>query len=426
MQAVDYCWQAGRKAMARSANREAVAYFDQALEALEHHADDGTLDEAFDIRLDLRSALIPLGEFARVFRILHELESLAERLHDRRRQGLVYALMAGAYPNLGRADQAVGYGERAAEIAADIGDSPIAILANTYLGAAHYFLGDYQRCVDCTRRVAELLPRAESHESFGVAIRPAIFARGFLCWALSDLGRFDEGEAMAHETLELAEAVGHPQTVVAGLLSLGTLHVRRGDVALAIAPFERARELCLSHDVRLWRPVFAAFLGYSFALTARFSEAESLLREALDQAAVMRMGSFHSQMIMWLSESRLLMGAVGDAGKLADEALESTREKHEAGLEGWALHLVAEVATHREPLDVERAEQLYRQAMRRAERLGGRPLTARCHLGLGSLYRRAGRGAEAREHLEAAAALFRDMGMRLWSDRVDAEMRRVP
>ena len=59
--------------------------------------------------------------------------------------------------------------------------------------------------------------------------------------------------------------------------------------------------------------------------------------------------------------------------------------------------------------------------MGQAERLGGR-----CHLGLGSLYRRAGNQREAREHLEKAAALFRDMGMRLWSDRVDAELRRMP
>ena len=51
---------------------------------------------------------------------------------------------------------------------------------------------------------------------------------------------------------------------------------------------------------------------------------------------------------------------------------------------------------------------------------------ARCHFGLGSLYRRAGKNPDAREHLEKAAALFRDMGMRLWSDRVDAEVRLLP
>jgi NAD(P)-dependent dehydrogenase (short-subunit alcohol dehydrogenase family) len=109
---------------------------------------------------------------------------------------------------------------------------------------------------------------------------------------------------------------------------------RRGDVALAIAPFERARDLCLRHDVPLWRPVFAAFLGYSLALTARFAEAESLLREALEQSALMRMGSFHSQLVMWLSEARLLMGEVGDAGKLADDALEMGRHEFETNVFG--------------------------------------------------------------------------------------------
>jgi class 3 adenylate cyclase/tetratricopeptide (TPR) repeat protein len=422
-QAVAYCWQAGKKAMARSANREAVAYFDQALEALLQYTDDGgAREEAFDIRLDLRSALIPLGEFPRIFETLHELESLAAQLGDRRRQGLVAALMAGAYPNLGRSDQASVYGERAREIAAESGDATIDILASTYLAASYYFLGEYQRSIDCGRRVVELLPRERSHESFGVAIRPAVFARGFLGWSLSEQGRFDEADAVAREALELAEAVEHPPTVVAGLLGMGTLHVRRGDVAQAIGPFERARELCQRHDIRLWRPVFASFLGYSLALSARFAEAESLLREALDEAAMMRLGSFDSQMIMWLSEAKLLMGAVDEAGALADDALQSTRDKLEAGFEGWALRLAAEVSTQRAPLDVRRAEDLYGQALRRAEHLGARPLAARCHLGLGSLYRRAGKTHEAREHLATAAALFRHMRMGLWSERVDAEL----
>ena len=425
-EAVEYCWQAGAKAMARSANREAVAYLDQALEALAHCPDDGQrLEEAFDIRLDLRSALVPLGEFPRIFQTLHELESLAERLGDRRRQGLVAALMAGAYPNLGRSDQASVYGERAQAIAADIGDPVIDVLANTYLGASSFFLGQYARSIACTRRVVDVLPRERSHDSFGVAIRPAVFARGFLCWSLSELGRFDEAESAAREALEIAEAVGHPQTVVAGLLSMGTFHVKRGDVGHAIAPFERARELCQQHDIPLWRPVFASFLGYSLALSARFSEAEALLREALEQAALMRMMVFHSQMVMWLSEARLLMGAVEEAGALANDALESTRDKGEAGLEGWALRLAADVTMHGERLDLPRAEELYGQAMRQAERLGVRPLMARCHLGLGSLYRRAGKEHDARAQLRTAAALFSDMRMRLWSAVVDAELQRL-
>jgi Flp pilus assembly protein TadD len=88
-------------------------------------------------------------------------------------------------------------------------------------------------------------------------------------------------------------------------------------------------------------PAVASFLRYSLALSARFSEAESLLREAINQASMMRMVVFHSQM------------------------------------------------------------------MERAEGLGVRPLTARCHLGLGALYGRTGKAHEARVHLSTAARLLR-------------------
>lgn len=420
--AVDYCWQAGHKAMARSANREAVAYIDQALEALRHCPEEaGVVAQAFDIRLDLRSALIPLGEFPRIFQVLDELELLAERLGDLRRQGLVAALMAGAH--IGRPDQAARHGERAREIASGLGDTIIGVLANTYLGGAYFFLGEHERSIESARRVVSLIPRERSHESFGVAFRPAIFARGYLSWSLSELGRFAEAEASAREALELAEASGHPQTVVAGLVAVGAFHVRRGESGYAMGPLERARDLCQRHDIPMWKPVVSSFLGYSLALSARFTEAESIFREALEQAALMRNGIFHSQTTMWLGEARLLMGAVQEASELAKDALRSTRERHEAGLEAWALRLAAEVTTQHEALDVPRAEELYRQAMRKADNLGLRPLTGRCHLGLSSLYRRAGKVENAHAHLRPAAALFREMQIRLWMDRADAEFR---
>ena len=62
--AVAYLRQAGTKALARSANREAVTCFEQALVALEHLPETReTLEQAIDLRFDLRTSLLPLGEF---------------------------------------------------------------------------------------------------------------------------------------------------------------------------------------------------------------------------------------------------------------------------------------------------------------------------------------------------------------------------
>jgi tetratricopeptide (TPR) repeat protein len=135
---------------------------------------------------------------------------------------------------------------------------------------------------------------------------------------------------------------------------------------------------------------------------------------------------FHSQMIMWLGEAQLLSGAVTEAGELSEQALTSTRERKERGLEAWAVRLAAEVTTHREPLDIEAAARLYRQALAAADALEMRALAARCHLGLGILYRRTGKHGEARSHLATAMSQFMNMGMRLWPAKAEAELERLP
>ena len=74
--AVAYCRQAGTKAMTHSAYREAVTYFEQALGALQRLPErPDTQAQAIDLRLDLRSALFPLGELERIFVYLQEAAS---------------------------------------------------------------------------------------------------------------------------------------------------------------------------------------------------------------------------------------------------------------------------------------------------------------------------------------------------------------
>src|SRR5262249_105475 len=71
--ALAYYWQAGEKAMARSAHREAVGYFEQALTALPHLPETReTCEQAIDLRLALRPALLPSGDSGRILATLRE------------------------------------------------------------------------------------------------------------------------------------------------------------------------------------------------------------------------------------------------------------------------------------------------------------------------------------------------------------------
>ena len=88
----------------------------------------------------------------------------------------------------------------------------------------------------------------------------------------------------------------------------------------------------------------------------------------------------------------------------------------------WAHRALGEIAARRDPPDSTSAESQYRQALALAAELEMRPLQARCHLGLGTLYRRLGRADAARVELSTAATMLREMGMTFWLPEAEAEL----
>jgi hypothetical protein len=88
-----------------------------------------------------------------------------------------------------------------------------------------------------------------------------------------------------------------------------------------------------------------------------------------------------------------------------------------------ALRVLAEIAGRSVPPHVETAILRYREATMMATELGMRPLAAHCHLGLGKLYRRAGKREQALELLTTVMTMYREMGMTYWLEKAEAEAR---
>ena len=84
--------------------------------------------------------------------------------------------------------------------------------------------------------------------------------------------------------------------------------------------------------------------------------------------------------------------------------------------------MLGNIAAHPDRVEIDTAQEHYRQALALAEELGLRPLMARCTLGLAVLYRRAGKRQQVREHLTIATTIYREMGMRFWLEQAEAEM----
>jgi hypothetical protein len=119
-------------------------------------------------------------------------------------------------------------------------------------------------------------------------------------------------------------------------------------------------------------------------------------------------------------EIHLLAGDPDEATRLATAALRLAIEQKERGNEVYAKHLLAEISAQRSDAPAE-AERYYYEALALANELGMRPLAAHGHAGLARLHARGPETATGREHRVSAAAMYRDMAMWFWLERLERE-----
>ncbi len=271
--AVAYLRQAGAKAVARSALREAVACFEQALGALPHRPEDrDTLEQAIDLRVELRQALLPLGELGRTLEYLHEAEALAQALDDQHRLGRVSAYMAHYLWAAGDPDRAIIAGQRGLEIAETLGDFALRIDVNFHLGLAYHSLGEYRRALECFGRNVASLQGELVRERFGMSALPSVLSRGWSVKCLAELGEFAEAIAPGEEAVRIAEAVDHPFSLIRAYLESGSLYRHKGEFHKAIPLLERGLGVCQAWQILFLYPWIASAMGYAFTLAGRVAE----------------------------------------------------------------------------------------------------------------------------------------------------------
>jgi tetratricopeptide (TPR) repeat protein len=194
-------------------------------------------------------------------------------------------------------------------------------------------------------------------------------------------------------------------------IGMGLLHRRQGRFQAAIPILEEGLALCENKTVPFLLPIVASELGVAYALAGRLEEAIRLCELGVSYGASMGLMFGEALRLTSLSETFWMSRRRQEAVEAAERALRASREHRTRGHEAWVLRLLGEIAAHGDSPDTESAEDHYRKALELADAHGMRPLVAHCHLGLGTLYRRAGKPHEGQGHLGRAAEMYRDMAM---------------
>jgi class 3 adenylate cyclase/tetratricopeptide (TPR) repeat protein len=415
-----YARLAGDEAAARSAHRQVIELCQQAISALEHRVDtEGTRREEVEIRFAMRNAHLAAGDLEAIPANLHRALTLAEALDDRLWRSRITTALAHYHWVKGELPQAFPLAHRGLELAERSGDVAEVATARGVLGRAQWARGEYREAVTAFQKCLEVESSDAPRAMTAIIIIPSVPSNRWMAQSLAELGSFEAAIAAGREAVHTAEAKDHPYSVANAHFGLGVVMLRRGRFVEAASHLERTSAVDREFGFREYVIPVQPLLASAYAGAGRPTDAHAMLNASRESLGTVP----HTQ--TRIGEAALAVGVLSEARQHAEVGLEFSRQQTARGDEAWSLYLLGAINAAEEPASVAAAENYYRQSLALAEVLSMRPLIAHCHLGLGKLYRRTGKGEQARDHLTTATTMYREMDMRFWLEQAEQEIRQI-
>jgi class 3 adenylate cyclase/tetratricopeptide (TPR) repeat protein len=418
--AVTYSRQSGRKASQRSANQEAREFFQAGLRALENLPQNrANLQQAVDLRLELRNPLYFLSNFDELNRCLHEAESIAERIADDRRLGRVINFLNSYYGLMGEHHRSIEFGTRGLQINRD--DKELNTVTHYYMGLAYHHVGQYARSIDSLRRTLPVTQEERlKYERFGTAHILSVICRVWLAQSYAQLGYFKDGKTFAEEAMMIAKEADHASSLAFAHIALGFVHLIQGNVESAIKTLQTSQKICDVNNIQVLMPHIASNLAYAYAIAGRVDDAIRLVETADEQSKLTGRKAAWALRLTWLGYASLIGRQIGKAREQSQRAVTLAGDAGERGYDAWARKLLGDIS--QEDSNPSEAFNHYAASMALATELAMRPLQAHIHLSLGRLHRRESQIEKARTELMQAVTAYRTMEMSTWTHVAEQEL----
>ncbi len=358
-----YLRRAGAQALTAAACAPAVAFFEQALAALEHlPVDRAVMEEQIELHVSLRYAFSLPGDLTRIGDETRMAEALATALGEPRQRARTAIYRTHYLWVTGALDEALESGALACLLAEKANNSTLTALATLLLGVVHYSRGDYNRAADL---LSTPVPSAGdlAREGHTPPTAQAVLYGAILARCLAFLGRFDEAAARGREVLRLAETTDRSLNLVHACSALGSVHLLKGEFNDAVVVLERGLQLCRVESFRIPFPAVASALGTAYVGSGRIVEGLALLEEAVGPNTTLG-HHFAPAGLTNLAWGYLHAGRRDEASEVAARALALARERHDRGVEGYALRLLGEITSTSGPVDVTAAREWFREGAR--------------------------------------------------------------
>jgi tetratricopeptide (TPR) repeat protein len=399
--AFTYAEQAAQRARLTYANEDALAYYDQALEALSHLGHESRWNrKRFDLLREIERIHDRLGQREQQRLWLDQMKSLAEKLGDERLLAESHIREGHYLWRLGIYEGSIEVLEEAVAALRTLGDRPRLGRALTNLGVAYWFkshfleaLGYHQEALQIARGIGNKREECRALNNMG-----AVYG---------SLQRDDEAMRCYQMGLTIAEETG--DLFFQGLLSNNIAHMQheRGEFTLARRGYEVALTIGRLVGSRRSETVSLANIGDLDSQLGHYEEALASFQRSveLDRSMANEIGV--AAIPGSLSHLLRILGQYGQALEMAQQVLaQHQRLGVQDHIASGYRHL-ARICTCLGAYD--QAEQHWRESMALAEELDLKYLVVEANSGLGKISIARGDAQKALDRLGRAEKLAQEL-----------------
>lgn len=410
--AVHFWHKSGQRALAHSANVEAIAHFRKALEALANAPDT---PERADREIELQLALgIPLiavrgytaeetrEAFARARTLCLQLNRAGEYFQA------LYGLWGHSWMS-GKNDQALSMANEflsRAETAADI--VPL-MVGHRVMGSTLLSFGQFQQSRQHFEESIALSRRTDQQSLFSrYMVEPQAASLLLLSWDLWFLGYPEQALSRVSDALNLARELAQPYSIAFAHYMTSVVHLLRGEPAAALSNAEASLEVSREQRFSLYALLSRVSRAYALGRLGDPEQARTEIKLGLDEMRSHGVGYMLPMMDIWLAD---MVARSGD-----NEAALAIIEKSLAGLSdlsgrSWESELYrqrAQILLALGPGREREAESNLLRAIDRARQQNAKSFELRAAASLAALWHSHGRDDEARSLLGPVFDWFRE------------------
>lgn len=419
-----YGYAAAKKALAKSAFRDATNCFEIAIDAVDKQPTSAMREQrAVDLRIEARMAYSPFGRTAEWLDLCRDAKARSEQIGDQSRRLASLAVRAAALNFYGTPFEAITTGEAAVTLAQELSNTTWRSFADYGLGQAYFLAGRYR---DAELRFESALKRLASGSenvppgTTGTSLRVICYMMKAITHGW--LGEFDSSAVCSKRAGELVAGSGLSYDKIAAGYCRGLIQMFRGNFDEAESILAEAVSLARDNEVRLFLPLVTCALGNVYVQRGLAAKAKDLLLEAKAEAE--ELGHAASTLVasIYLASAYSQLGDSLRGLSVARACQVGAKQKGYTGIEALATFTEANILASQGALAAAEAIGCMKRASEIAGLIEACPLQGAAKGILGRLLADSGRTAEAQDELVQAMSLFDRSKMTIQVERAKAEL----